>query len=167
MKQQIKNLLAVAFVAGLALISTPSFAVVEDGTNVDQNDVWPLMEWVESKVDVRVPGLPVVTASGTRLKTALGLQGIQQARSMAAYIPGQVILNHVAWDRQSVRSTSYLVHELVHHAQFFSKKKYACNNEKEREAYVLQNKWLAERGESPIVSERFINDISSCDNSAS
>lgn len=163
MKQQIKTFLTVAFVAGLALASTPSYAVVEDGTHVDQNDVWPLMEWVEAKVNVRVPGLPVVTASGTRLKTALGLQGIQQARSMAAYIPGQVILNNIAWDRESVRSSSYLVHELVHHAQFFSSKKYACNNEKEREAYVLQNQWLAERGESPIVTQRFIDDISSCE----
>lgn len=163
MKKYSKFMLALAFVAGLSVSSTPSYAVVEDGTHVDQNDVWPLMEWVEAQTGVKVPGLPTVTASGTRLKTAMGLQGIQQARSMAAYIPGQVIINHVIWDRTSVRSTSYLVHELVHHAQFFSNKKYACNNEKEREAYEMQNKWLAERGEGPIVTERFIKDISSCD----
>lgn len=166
MKKYFQTFLSVAFAAGLMLHSTPSFAVVEDGTHVDQNDVWPLMEWVESKTGVKVPGLPMVTASGTRLKTALGLQGIQQARSMAAYIPGQVILNHVIWDRSSIRSTSYLVHELVHHAQFFSAKKYACNNEKEREAYEMQNQWLAEHGEGPAVTEGFIDEMASCDTPA-
>lgn len=164
MKHFLNTILSAAFVAALAV--SPAHAAVGDGATISQNDVWPLMEWVESKTGVKVPGLPTVTASGSRLKNALGLQGIQRARSVAAYLPGQVIINHVAWDRSSVRASSYLVHELVHHAQFFSDKQYACNNEKEREAYQLQNQWLAERGEAPVASEEFINSIASCDTPA-
>lgn len=161
-----KKLMIAAVIGVLAFGAAPARAAVPDGTMVDHNQVWPLMEWVEARTNVRVPALPIVTASGTRLKTTLGLQGVQAARAMAAYIPGQVILNHVVWNRESVRSTSYLVHELVHHAQFFSEKQYACNNAKEREAYTLQNQWLAEQGEPPIVSQRFIDEISSCETPA-
>ena len=57
---------------------------------------------------------------------------------------------------------SYLVHELVHHAQLLSRKKYECDAAKEREAYTLQNKWLLEHGERPLVSNQWIEKISSC-----
>lgn len=162
MKNVANSLLSVAFAAALALGANGAQAAINDGVTISHNDVWPLMEWVEARVGQKVPGLPKVTASGTRLKTALGLHGVQQARAMAAYIPGEVILNHIIWDRNSKQSTSYLVHELVHHAQFFSDKKYACDNAKEREAYELQNQWLAEQGEPPAATERFIDEVSAC-----
>jgi hypothetical protein len=97
-----------------------------------------------------------------QLKTSLGLKGVQQARAMAAYLPGRIILNNIAWDPQSLRSQSYLVHELVHHAQLISGKRYQCDDAKEREAYTLQNRWLVEHGEEPIVDESFIAKISAC-----
>jgi hypothetical protein len=113
-------------------------------------------------MDVQMVSLPITTASASELKTSLGLKGVQQARAMAAYLPGQIVLNNVAWDPDSVISQSYLVHELVHHAQLISGRHYACDDAKEREAYTFQNLWLTQHGESPIVTQAFIDKISAC-----
>jgi len=133
-----------------------------DGTIIQPETIKPLASWVEKETGVQMAALPITEASGMRLKTALGLQGVQQARAVAAYIPGQIIINNIIWDPQSLVSQSYLVHELVHHAQLFSGKTYPCPEAKEREAYTLQNKWLVEHGESPMVSEGWIDNISEC-----
>lgn len=137
-------------------------AAVADGTILSPQTLKPYANWVQTAMNVDMVSLPITTASGSRLKTSLGLKGVQQARSMAAYLPGQIILNNVAWDPGSLRSQSYLVHELVHHAQLISGRHYACDDAKEREAYTLQNRWLVEHGDSPIVSEAFIDKISAC-----
>jgi hypothetical protein len=135
---------------------------VADGTILEPQTLKPYANWVQTAMNVDMVSLPITTASGTRLKTSLGLKGVQQARAMAAYLPGQIILNNVAWDPDSLRSQSYLVHELVHHAQLISGRHYACDNAKEREAYTLQNRWLVEHGDSPLVSQDFIDKISAC-----
>jgi hypothetical protein len=135
---------------------------VADGTRISNDTVRPLAVWVEQQTNVKMAALPITEASGMRLKTALGLEGVQQARAVAAYIPGQIIINNIIWDEGSLVSKSYLVHELVHHAQLFSGRTYACPEAKEREAYTLQNKWLVEHGESAIVSEGWIDNMSTC-----
>lgn len=157
-----KKIIAATTLLFTLAVSQPVHAAVDDGTIISANTIAPLMAWVEQATGTKVPRAPRVIASATKLKTSLGLHGVQQARAMAAYVPGQVILNNIAWDEESVRSTSYLVHELVHHAQLFSGKKYPCNNAKEYEAYRLQNAWLAQQGEDPIVSERFIASVATC-----
>ena len=111
---------------------------------------------------MKIHALPMVVASGFKLKTSLGLQGVQQARSVAAYLPGQIIINNIIWDPDSVRAHSYLVHEMVHHAQTLNAKRYACNDAKERDAYMLQNRWLVERGEDPIYDQDWIDEVSVC-----
>ncbi|MBV8060990.1 MAG: hypothetical protein JO126_00210 [Alphaproteobacteria bacterium] len=139
-----------------------SQAAVEDGATIPQEQLRPLAAWVSKMMNVSMEALPTAIASGTRLKTSLGLSGVQQARSMAAYLPGQLLINNVVWDPESVRAQSYVLHELVHHAQLLSDRTYACHDAKEREAYTLQNQWLAEHGEEPAVTQEFIDKISSC-----
>jgi hypothetical protein len=144
------------------LCMSPLWSAVEDGTLISQKEMQPLAQWVGEAMQVKMRNLPIGVASGTRLKFTLGLQGAQRARSVAAYVPGQIIVNHVIWDPDSIRSQSYVVHELVHHAQALSGKRYPCQAAKEREAYVLQNRWLSERGEDPIVSDYWIDNKSAC-----
>src|ERR1700761_2199691 len=128
-----------------------AYATVTDGTRISNDDLQPLASWVEDAMGMKMKALPITTASLNRLKTSLGLKGVQQARAAAAYLPGQIVISNVIWDPESLRSQSYLVHELVHHAQLLSRKQYPCHAAKEREAYMLQNQWLAEHGEDPIV----------------
>jgi hypothetical protein len=146
----------------LALTNCAGDNLVSDGTQISPETMKPLAQWVSYQTNVAIPALPIATASGSRLKTTLGLEGVQRARAVAAYIPGQIIINNIIWDPNSLVSQSYLVHELVHHAQLFSGKQYPCPEAKEREAYTLQNKWLVEHGQDPIVSEGWIADISAC-----
>ena len=148
----------------LATFVLPSIlnAAVSDGTRIQNETLKPLAQWVANATGVKISAMPIVTASGTLLKTSLGLQGAQQARSMAAYLPGQIIINNVIWDPESERSKSYIVHEMVHHAQLLSGKSYPCHNAKEKEAYELQNRYLIEHGEEPIFSQNWIDQMSSC-----
>ncbi len=144
------------------IICVPLQAAVPDGTMISASVLSPIARWVEQASHMRIHSLPIVTASGFRLKTSLGLEGVQQARSIAAYLPGHIIINNIMWDPESMRSRSYLVHEMVHHAQTLSGRRYPCHNAREREAYLLQNRWLVEHGDDPIFSQDWINQASSC-----
>lgn len=152
----ILSFLAVLFSGALAQAAVP------DGTMIGADTLRPLASWVERATGTHIKALPIVMASGIRLKTSLGLEGVQQARSIAAYLPGQIIINNIIWDPESLRSQSYIVHEMVHHAQLLSGKTYACHAAKEKEAYMLQNRWLVEHGEEAMVDNDWINDIASC-----
>jgi hypothetical protein len=157
----IKPHIGFALFTMLALVACADNTVA-DGTTIPASTVQPLASWVEQQTGVKMAALPITEASGMRLKTSLGLEGVQQARAVAAYIPGQIIINNVIWDPQSLVAQSYLVHELVHHAQLFSGKTFPCPEAKEREAYTLQNKWLVEHGEEPIVDAGWIDNMSQC-----
>jgi hypothetical protein len=154
-----RSLLALLSLLALANCADNSVA---DGTIIPDSTVQPLANWVEQQTGVKMAALPITEASGMRLKTSLGLEGVQQARAVAAYLPGQIFINNVIWDPESIVAKSYLVHELVHHAQLFSGKDYPCPEAKEREAYTLQNKWLVEHGEEPLVDEGWIDNMSQC-----
>jgi len=137
-------------------------SAVPDGTIIPPETLIPYAEWVHAAMNVNMYPLPIMTASGKRLKTSMGFTGVRQERVIAAYLPGQIVFNNVAWDPRSLGSQSYLVHELVHHAQLMSDRPYPCDAAKEREAYTLQNRWLVEHGAKPMVSAEFIDKISAC-----
>ena len=54
---------------------------------------------------------------------------------------------------------SILLHELVHHMQWESKKEFRCRGEKEEEAYDLQDKWLKEQGEKGVIESLNLNGL--------
>ena len=157
-----KNIFSTVILAAALFFSISAQAAVSDGTPITNEELRPLAAWVAQATGIKIGVLPIATASGRQLKTSLGLMGAQQARSMAAYIPGRIIVNNIIWDPESDVSKSYVVHEMVHHAQTLSGKHYVCNNAKEREAYELQNRWLAEHGEEPIFSDSWISSMSNC-----
>lgn len=157
-----KTFLCILAATFALFFSVEAKAAVPDGTIISASAIAPLARWVENTSHMKIRALPIVTASGLRLKTSLGLQGVQQARSVAAYLPGHIIINNIMWDPESPSAKSYLVHEMVHHAQTLAGKKYPCHDAKEREAYVLQNKWLVEQGEDPIYEQEWINEVSAC-----
>ncbi len=137
-------------------------AAVDEDTPIPADQIAPLAAWVEQATHVSIPALPITTASNRRLKNALNLEGVSHARAAAAYLPGQIVINNVLWEPESVQAQSYLVHELVHHTQLISRKSYPCAAAKEREAYMMQNQWLVEHGQAPLVDQDWIDHISSC-----
>ncbi|ACJ01157.1 DUF6647 family protein [Rhodospirillum centenum] len=122
-----------------------------EGRQVPPGVVAPLLDWVGRHTGR--PGLvpPVVIASRQallRLDRAAQLAGTDE-RLRAAYVPGVVILDSDTWSPADPVELSYLVHELVHHAQQLAGRGGDCRGRREEEAYRLQNLWLAERGLPP------------------
>ena len=145
-------------------MSSGVLADSDDATIIPSETVAPLASWVEQATHTHMQALPRTIASSHKLQAALSLDGVQKARAAAAYLPGQIVISNVVWDPDSVRAQSYLVHELVHHAQLISRRVYPCHAAKEREAYMLQNEWLRQHGEEPLVTQEWIDHISSCGN---
>jgi hypothetical protein len=54
------------------------------------------------------------------------------------------------------RDDYILVHELVHHLQDESGKKFECLAAREREAYVLQTKFVQERGAGEVPNDMYM-----------
>lgn len=142
--------------AALALLlASAAPALAGDGAGeahrVPPAIVAPLLDWVGRHTGQ--PGLvpPVIIASRQalrRLDRTAQLAGTDE-RLRAAYVPGVVILDSDTWSPADPVELSYLVHELVHHAQQLAGRGGECRGRREEEAYRLQNLWLAEQGLPP------------------
>lgn len=159
--------LALVLAALLGGYAQPARADYEDGTHIPQEVIAPLMAWVEQQVGVRVPVLPNVVASREQLTEIVSHMGRLAGRARALYIGGMVIVDNDAFDPEDSTQISLLVHELVHYAQSFKRVSvWSCAQEKEVEAYTLQNKWLEEQGHAAFVSASWIKRASSCPTTA-
>jgi len=143
-------------------VSAGAEAAVSDGAVIAPENLAPLAQWVEKATHVSLPVLPVAIASNRKLEKALRLEDAQHAGAVGAYLPGRILISNNVWDADSLVAQSYVVHELVHHAQFVSGRPYTCHAAKEREAYMLQSQWLIEHGQKPLVGQAWIDAMSSC-----
>ena len=143
-------------------LSATAKAEVNDGTMIEFSTLMPLASWVEKATNVKFSFLPIAVASDRKLERALRIEDVQRAGAVGAYVPGRLMISNEVWDPDSLQAQSYVVHELVHHAQWVSGRTYACNEAKEREAYVLQSRWLTEHGQKPLVDQAFIKKMATC-----
>jgi hypothetical protein len=51
-----------------------------------------------------------------------------------------------SWTGETIAEQSVLVHEMVHHLQNLAAKKFACAGEREKPAYLAQDRWLRLHG---------------------
>lgn len=159
-----KMIALLAFIMALTL-GFPQLAKAdfEDGDIVPATVIAPLMTWVEAQTGVKVPALPRVVASHSRLGEVVRGMGRISGRARALYVGGQVILDDRSFDIEDDTQISLLVHELVHYAQSFKRNAaWGCAQAKEVEAYTLQNQWLEERDHSPFVRASWINRMAAC-----
>jgi hypothetical protein len=153
------------FVLALSLsCAAPAFADVNDGTHLDPAFVSPFVAWVERETGTHIPVQPDVIASRSLFDHLLNTSHIHHdGIPQSGYVPGTVVMDNRMWDPEDPTQLSLLVHELVHHAQLFMKGKvWACAEEKEVQAYTLQNKWLEEHNYAPFVRASWIKRVSSC-----
>lgn len=68
-----------------------------------------------------------------------GVYAIYDGSTAAVYLRAD-------WDAADLRSRACLLHELVHHVQYFNQVPARCAAERERLAYDLTLKWLREQG---------------------
>jgi hypothetical protein len=148
------------------LVIFTSLAPNARASEITPSFIAPLMSWVEARTNTRVPNLPRVSVSRQLMVEKIGNPLRQSALARALYVPGHVVIDDSFWDPSDIRAVSFLVHELVHHAQMYRGVDYECNNTKEYEAYRLQNAWLAEHGLPPVVDESWIARMARCDSSS-
>ncbi len=158
--------IAVSILLLSASMHAPAKAYVEDGTKIDQRLVRQLMSYVEQQTGVRVATMPNVIASRKKFDLVMRFAGVSYGDARSLYIPGTVIMDNESWDPADTKQLSLLVHELVHHAQLFSKRRYPCPDAREVDSYTVQNKWLASQGEAPFASQDWISQMSSCGGSS-
>lgn len=123
----------------------------------------PMMQWVAAYTGVNVATIPDIVASRELLVSKIGHPQRQSALARALYVPNLVVIDDEFWNAADIRVQSFLVHELVHHAQYVSGRVYACHRAKEWEAYRLQNLWLAQHGLPPAVDEGWIAQMAQCE----
>lgn len=156
-------LLIILFALLLVAFPQPAHAYYDDGTRVPQEVIAPLMAWVEAQTGIKVPMLPNVMASRSTLMRVISKMGRTSGRARALYVGGMVVLDHRSFDETDSAQISLLVHELVHYAQSFNHTRtWGCAQEKETQAYTLQNKWLQETGHAPFVTASWISRMASC-----
>ena len=147
-------------VLALFVCAAPAAALAD--TTISDEALQPLAAWVGQATGVEMIVLPTAVVSDRKLEKMLHIEDAQHAGAAGAYLPGRIAISSQVWDPTSLTAQSYLVHELVHHAQFLSGHDYPCHAAKEREAYTLQNRWLTEHGLKPVTSQAWIDSMSRC-----
>jgi hypothetical protein len=116
-----------------------------------------LTVWAADALGVPPPASPPAIAFTDRRRMARMLRPDAAPASAAAaaddvealYDPAaRVVHLPPDWRGASAAEVSVLVHELVHHLQTVSGQRFACPQERERDAYALQARWLERFGGS-------------------
>jgi hypothetical protein len=147
----------------LFLAFAPVSSTVAETGEISPQITVPLMSWVAANMGINVGYMPNVVASRELMMSKIGNPMRQSALARALYVPDLVVIDDAFWNAADLRVQSFLVHELVHHAQYVSGRLYVCQRAKEWEAYHLQNLWLAQHGLPPAVDERWIARMALCE----
>lgn len=110
-------------------------------------DLAAISRWVSQQTGLRQPSaMPKLLYESS---AELASRRSSGRETVALYEPSTATI-HVAedWRSGSVAAQSVLVHEMVHHLQRESGRRYACPEEQEEQAYAAQDAWLALHGTS-------------------
>ena len=130
-----------------SVLAQPGLAGAECRSTESAPGFGAVVEFVERASRVRFEHLPelcvmteaeMVLASGDRVLVTEALY--DKAGGRVLVVGGLDLTNPV--------EASVLVHELVHHAQAVSGRGFACVAAAEKEAYDIQETWLAQSGET-------------------
>jgi hypothetical protein len=137
-------------IALLAATVFPAQAVAEEGQASPHPVVMAIAAWVSEATDLPMTGaipeirfaapqemrrLMSASALSTTGEGATEIVAFYDTLARAIYLPS-------GWTGATPGELSVLVHEMVHHAQAESGRRFACPAERERQAYDAQVRWL-------------------------
>jgi hypothetical protein len=143
---------------GLACASVPALA--EPPAEAFQQRVEKLVRWIAAHSEYpatlkQAPNfvfLPPEVIRHSFAGSSLGYSS-QSSSVQAAQVRGAIYLP----DTFALGRDDYiLVHELVHHLQEESGKRFACMEAREREAYLLQTEFVEETGLGEVPNDMFM-----------
>jgi hypothetical protein len=127
------------------------------------SQIRPLVEWVETRTNVMLlPRPKIYISSEALLRLTADRNEESEHVRIAAYRNGTIFISDLFWEPGDVADDSVLIHELVHYAQDVGGQTYACANQREEEAYRLQNAYLIEHGERPFLDKEEMNQLKVC-----
>lgn len=112
-----------------------------------------LDNWVATALHVPAARNPMaIVTSSNRYRQALLVTSGRVHEARFIQLPGAMIFDTDEVDTENPVIQSQIIHALVHHHQFLNKHPFDCPEQREHEAYTLQNRWLEEQGERPYLS---------------
>ena len=104
-----------------------------------------LLVWIAAQTGLVVSPPPLI-----QLVSVEEMRRKLQRHSVVAFYDRttSTIYLPTGWDSRTVYQKAVLLHELVHHVQNFNKISFPCEGEREKQAYALTVRWLAEQGVS-------------------
>jgi uncharacterized lipoprotein YmbA len=128
-----------------------------------EQQIRPLAEFVAEQTGYKMNRLPKVVFDREAMMQRLREGGVESSPWHALYHrkTRTVYVDHVRYDLSNVHGEAMTVHELVHHGQLLSKKTFACQGEREAEAYAVQNAYLAKHGIRPLTAAE-IGHLTTC-----
>ncbi len=125
----------------------------EPQTQVDAELVKSLSDWVATAMQLKPAQRPlVVIANNAKYLQALRVGGSHYRETRFIQLPGMMIFDTDAVDIDNPIIKSQVVHALVHYYQLLNKRAAPCAEQREFEAFTLQNRWLEEQGERGFIS---------------
>jgi hypothetical protein len=156
----------IIFIAIFVLIPAlaPTMAYADQTLPIGQ--IRPLIEWVEARTNTMLLPRPDIYISSEALRRLAHAGDAAHNRAgserIAAYRDGVIFIDEKFWQPGDIADQSVLIHELVHYAQDRGDRTYACTNQREQEAYRMQNSFLIEHGEQPYIDRAALEHLGQC-----
>ena len=129
------------YILAFLLFTTPAYAL----------DMRGMLDWIQMNsdyvtVDIPLPTIRVVTGEDLQILYYGRLPGPTEVflTIEAIYVDKDLIWIRDGIDPESNAYQSTILHELVHHAQEYSDKEFACIGASEGDAYALGNQYVVE-----------------------
>ena len=97
-----------------------------------------LLAWIVAQTGLASPDPPHIVLDQSARMPSESVQAFYRHASATIYLPG-------TWRPEGLGNRSILLHELVHHVQWFNGVRVPCGRALERQAYDLQIRWLREQ----------------------
>ena len=98
-----------------------------------------LLAWVVAQTGLAAPDVPRIVVD------QIGTVKNENVQAFYRHATATIYLSET-WRSDRLRDQSILLHELVHHVQWFNRVSAPCVSAFERQAYDLQVRWLREQG---------------------
>ena len=132
------------------------------GKPVPQDQLQPLVEWVQDRTGAQLQPLPtVVTDSQQNARCWLPATEFG-GRIVSAEEKGRIFIDETHADLSNVHNASIIIHELTHYAQELRGDAYVCRSQREAEAFENQNAYLVEHGEPAMMDADKIARMKDC-----
>lgn len=135
---------------------TAGMAKLKLGENPTDAALTSVVTWVSNTVGLPANyNLPIIERVPYMKLTAVfhGSQFVSPSRGLGVYDDDRrAILLPSEWSGSKPEDLSILVHEMVHHLQNVAGLQYQCAQEREKLAYIAQEKWLVPSGRSLEMS---------------